>query len=479
MFRDPANVLTEEQLEAVHAEAMTILEEVGTDVRHEVALRRLRELGQAVDGERVRWDREFVMEMVAAAPESFVLQTRNPARAVRVGGGPPVLTPVGGSPFCSDLERGRREGTIADYLERVKMAHAADLITCHQSGTVEATDLDERTRHLDMDGAILRWSDKPLVCYGTSGPKARDAVDLAAVACGGREAIEAQPAIMGVVNPNSPLVWDFLMVDALTEWAAAAQPVVITPFLLAGATAPVSVAGGLAQQVAEALSGVALVQTVRRGAPCLYGSFFTAVDMRTGGPALGTPESVLGTLAGGQLARRYGLPYRGGGGLCSSNALDAQAAAETVNTLWATMIGGCDLVMHAAGWLEGGLTASYEKFALDLEILRMFAVMGGGIATGVEEFATDAIRAEGPGGMFLAADHTLAHYKEWTFMSPLFRSQAYVTWEKQGAPTTDRAAVAEWKRLLESYEDPGIDAGVEAEMAEFTARRKAQIEAAA
>lgn len=478
MFDASREALSEEQLDAVHERAMTVLEEIGTDVRHPELLDLLRSHGQTVDGERVRWDREFVMEMLSRAPSSFVLSGRNPDRAVTLGGAGPVLTPVGGSPFASDLERGRRDGTYSDHVELVKMTHAADLLTCHQSGVVEANDLPEDTRHMDMDYSILRWSDKPLICYGTSGPKARDAVDLAAIACGGRERIEQTPAVMGVVNPNSPLVWDFLMADALSEWAKAGQPIAITPFLLAGATAPITVAAGLALQVAEALSGVALVQMLRPGTGCLFGSFFTAVDMRTGGPAFGTPESVLGTLAGGQLARRYGLPLRGGGGLCSSNALDAAAAAETTMTLWATMLAGCDLVMHAAGWLEGGLTASYEKLVLDLELLRMFRMIGEGIDVDVEHFALDAVRAEGPGGMFLASDHTLAHFRDWLFMSPLFKSQAYVTWQKQGAPTTDQLATAEWKRLLESYEDPGIDAALDEELQEFMARRRIEIEAA-
>src|SRR6478609_5181751 len=268
-------VLSGEQLQAIHDQAMTILEEIGTDVRQEQALELLKAHGQKVDGERVRWDREFVMEMLAKAPASFTLRPRNPDREVTIGGGSLVLAPVGGSPFAHDLERGRRDGTMADHVELVKMAHAADL--------------DENSRHMDMDYSILRWSDKPHVCYGTSGPKARDAVNLAAIACGGREAIERTPAVMGVVNPNSPLVWDRLMVDALTEWASANQPVIVTPFLLAGATAPVSVAAGLSLEVAEALSGVALIQAIRPGAPCLFGSFFTAVDMRSGAPALGTP----------------------------------------------------------------------------------------------------------------------------------------------------------------------------------------------
>jgi trimethylamine--corrinoid protein Co-methyltransferase len=330
-----------------------------------------------------------------------------------------------------------------------------------------------------MDYSILRYSDKPHVCYGTSGYKARDAVALAAIACGGREAIERTPALLGVVNPNSPLVWDFLMVDALTEWATAGQPVVITPFLLAGATAPITIASGLVLKVAEALSGVALVQAIRAGSPVLFGSFFTAVDMRTGGPSFGTPESVLGTLAGGQLARRYRLPYRGGGGLCSSNALDMAAAAETSMTLWATMMAGSHLVMHAAGWLEGGLTASYEKFAFDLELLRMFTTIDQGIETTDERFAIETMREEGPGGMFLAAGHTLDHFREWMFMSPLFRSQAYVTWQKQGSLTADRLATAEWKALLERYEDPGIDDAVDEELREYMARRRAEIGTAA
>jgi len=199
--------------------------------------------------------------------------------------------------------------------------------------------------------------------------------------------------------------------------------------------------------------------------------------MRTGGPAFGTPESVLGTLAGGQLARRYGLPYRGGGGLCSANAVDAQASAETAMTLWATVLARSDFVLHAAGWLEGGLTTSYEKLVIDLELLRMFSVIALGIGVGDEEFAMEAVREEGPAGMFLASSHTLAHFREWVFMSPIFRSQAYVNWQKQGSPTADQAATAEWKRLLESYTDPGIDPGLEQAMAEFIARRKSEIDA--
>jgi len=471
------DVLTAEELDAIHEQAMRILEEIGTRVLHPGARELLRSLGQQVEGETVRWDRGFVLEMAARAPRSFTVRPRNPARAVEIGGGRPVYAPAGGAPFCSDLERGRRDGTLEDHLTLVKLAHAAKPLTCLHSGACETAELPEASRHLDMGYSILRWSDKPYVCYGGSGAGARDSVELAAIACGGRHAIEETPAILGVANPNSPLAWDLPMVDALLAWAEANQAIAVTPFLLAGATAPVSVAAGLSPLVAEALSGIALAQAVRPGVPCLFGSFFLPVDMRSGRPNLGMPESVLATLAGGQLARRYGLPYRGGGGLCSSNAVDAQAASETAMTLWATHLSGSDFVLHAAGWLEGGLTASLEKLALDLDLLRMFERLGRGVAVGPEELAFETLREEGPGGMFLASRHTLDHFRDWLFESPLFRSQDYATWVERGGATTDGAATVEWKRLLERYEDPGIDPAVDEALRDYVARRKRELSA--
>jgi trimethylamine--corrinoid protein Co-methyltransferase len=277
---------------------------------------------------------------------------------------------------------------------------------------------------------------------------------------------------MGVVNSVSPLIWDYRMVDAMIAWAETNQATIVTPFLLGGATAPVSVAGGLAQQVAEALSGVAIVQTVRAGAPCLYGSFFQATDMRTGAPALGTPESIFGVFAGAQLARRYGLPYRGGGGLCSSNVVDAQAAAESAFMLWATFLAGTDVVLHAAGWLEGGLTASLEKFALDVELLDQLQVQQRGIGFSDEEFAFDALKEVGPGGLWLAAQHTMDHFKEWQYISPLFITQDFTSWTSAGSVDALSRANARWKALLASYVDPGIDGAVDEELRTFIERRK-------
>jgi trimethylamine--corrinoid protein Co-methyltransferase len=469
------HVLSEDQLEAIHQQALRILSEIGTDVLDERGRALLAEAGQAVEDTRVRFDREFVMEMVAKAPSSFELRGRNPERSVRIGEGGPVLAPVGGCPFVTDLDAGRRSGTIEDHDRLVKLAHASDLLTCMQSGTVEATDLHVRSRHMDMDLSTIRWSDKPYVAYGTAGWKTEDSIAMAAIVHGGRDAIERQPVLMIVVNPNSPLIWDTRMVQALLASAEANQPVVVTPFLLAGGTAPVTLAGALSVQVAEALSGVALAQLARPGVPCLYGSFFTALDMRSGSPAFGMPEAVLAILAGRQLADRYGLPYRGGGGFASGNVLDGQSAAEAAMSLWGTMLAGTDFVLHAAGWIEGSLTASFEKLAFDLELLRLFERMGRGIGAGEDDLAFEAIREAGPGGMFLASPHTMARFKEALYMSPMFPTTDFATWESSGGQTVDALANRAWKALLETYEDPGLDPAIEEELLAYMAKRRREI----
>jgi trimethylamine--corrinoid protein Co-methyltransferase len=471
--RDAApRILAPEQEEIVHEHAMRILEEIGTDVLHDDARKLLSEAGMTVEDMRVRWDRGFVIEQVAKAPSTFTLRARNPERSLEIGGGTPAWMNVGGPPFASDLDEGRRSGRLQDHDALIKLTHAADVLNCVQIGAVEATDLQMETRHMDMEYSAIRFSDKPYTTYGTSGPRARDGIRMAEILHGGREAIEGTPALMGVVNPNSPLIWDFRMTDALLTWAEAKQPIIVTPFLLAGATAPVSVAGGLAQQVAEALSGVALAQLVREGVPCLYGSFFTATDMRSGSPAFGTPESVFGVLAGAQLARRYGLPFRGGGGLASSPAVDAQAAAESQMMLWATNLAAADVVLHAAGWLEGGLTASFEKLALDVELLQQFRRQAQGIGFSEEELAFDALKEVGPGGLYLASPHTREHFKEWLFMSPLFQTPDFATWEMSGSETTEVAANRAWKQLLESYEDPGLDPAIDEELQAYIRSRR-------
>ncbi len=473
----PIEPLSPAAMDQIHAQAMRILEDIGTEVHFDPALEMLAGAGQRVDGTRVRWDAGFIAEQLAKAPASMSLTGRDRSRTVTLGGGSLAHSPVGGPPFVSDLQRGRRDGTMADHVELVKLAHASNVLPLMQSGTTEAQDLEHTSRHLEMDYSILRWSGRPYIIYGTSGPKARDAIALAAIAAGGADALAADPGIIGIVNPNSPLVWDELMVDMLMACAESAQPVAITPFLLAGASAPVTLAGGLSLLVAETLAGVAMAQLVRPGTPCIFGCFFNGVDMRSGGPSLGLPESVLATFAGSQLARRYGLPLRGGGGLCSSMALDAQAATESAMSLWTTYLARCDLVVHSAGWLEGGLTASFEKLALDVETIRMFERIRAGLTVDDEQLAYDAIAEVGPGGLFLAHEHTLERFRTDSFMSPLFRSQAYPTWVKQGARTADVMASEHWKAILDTYEDPGIDAGVDAELREFIDRRTLELDA--
>lgn len=469
--------LDDDALDRIHAQAMRILEDIGVEVHSEQARRLLADAGQRVDGTRVRLDAGFVMSQVALAPSSFRVRGRLPEYAVTIGGGSLALTPSGGAPFASDRDRGRRDGTLADHVELVKLAHASDRLAVLQSGTVEAQDLEYTSRHLEMDYSILRWSGRPFLLYGTNGPRTRDGLALAAIAAGGEDALVAEPGVLGIVNPNSPLVWDELMLDQLMALAALGQPVAVTPFLLAGASAPVTLAAGLSLLVAETLVGVALAQLVRPGAPCILGCFFNGVDMRSGGPSLGLPESVLTTFAGAQVARRYGLPLRGGGGLCSGIALDAQSATETAMSLWATWLAGCDLVVHAAGWLEGGLTTSYEKLVLDLETVRMLDRLGEGLVVDDEQLAYDAIADVGPGGLFLAHEHTLQRFRTDLFMSPLFRSQAYPTWQKQGGRTADIVATDEWHRLLATYEDPGIYDAVDAELREYVVRRARELDA--
>jgi trimethylamine--corrinoid protein Co-methyltransferase len=473
----PLTPLSDDDLDRIHAQAMRILAEIGTEVHDDAMLELLAAAGQTVEGTRVRWDPEFVMGQLALAPSSFTVSGRNPARAVTLGGGRVAHSPVGGPPFAHDRDRGRRDGTISDHIELVKMGHASEVLPLLQSGTTEAQDLDYNSRHLEMDYSIIRWSDKPFIIYGTSGPRARDAFELGAIVRGGRDALVAEPMMIGIVNPNSPLVWDGLMVETLVACAEYGQPVAITPFLLAGASAPVTLASGLSLQVAETLAGVAMAQLVRPGTPCILGSFFNGVDMRSGGPSFGMPESVLTTLAGAQLARRYGLPLRGGGGLCSGIVVDAQTATESANSLWATYLSGCDLVLHSAGWLEGGLVASFEKFALDVEVIRMFERMREGLLVDDDSLAFDVLAEVGPGGLFLAHDHTLARFRTDVFMSPLFRSQAYQNWTKQGAHTADEVATGEWHKILDSYVDPGIDDALDAELRAYVDRRSAELEA--
>jgi trimethylamine--corrinoid protein Co-methyltransferase len=467
------DILSGEDVDVIHEHAMTILEEIGIDFLHERARDLFREAGMRVEEERVRLDREFVLEQVGRAPSSFQVQARNPANTVTIGGDHMVTAPVYGPPFVTDLENGRRGATIQDFTNFDRLVQATPQLHCAGGTTVEPEDLPLASRHLDMLYSHARWTDKPFMGSVISAENARDSIEVAAIALGGREAIESTPALLALVNVNSPLRYDDRMLGALLEYAAANQPVLVTPFLMAGAMSPMGLAGTIAQQTAEALAGIALIQLVRPGAPCIYGSFLTNTDMQSGSPAFGTPESALGILASAQMARRYGLPFRGGGALTSSKVPDAQAAYESLMCMWPTVLAGTHFVLHAAGWLESALLASYEKFVIDVETLRMFEwILHRGIPMDEEGLAMEALREVGPGGHFLGAEHTLRHYRTGFYRPLISSTDNYDRWHRRGELTVDRVAARKWQEMLADYEDPGVDPAVDEQLQAFIARRK-------
>ncbi len=464
----PYDLLTRDEVNTIHEQAMTILEEIGVDFLHDGARDMFRKAGMRVEENRVRFERAFVLEQIAKAPATFELQARSEKRSVVLGGDNVVTAPVYGPPFVTDLERGRRGATIEDFTNFDKMAQAVEQIHCAGGTTVEPEDLPLGTRHLDMVYSHIRWTDKPFMGSVISTENAR--------VFGGRDKIEKTPAVISLINVNSPLRYDDRMLGALVEYSLAGQPVIVTPFLMAGAMSPMGLAGTVAQQTAEALAGIALVQMIRPGTPSVYGSFLTNTDMQSGSPAFGTPESAMGILASAQMARHYKLPFRGGGALTSSKAPDAQAAYESMMCMWPTILGRVNFVLHAAGWLESALLASYEKFVIDVEQLRMFEwILDHGLPVNDEGLAMDALREVGPGGHFLGAEHTMRHYRTGFYRPWVSSTENFDRWQRFGSRTADVVAAERWKQLLAEYPDPGIDPGVDEELKAFIVRRKEEI----
>ena len=470
------NLLSEDQVDQIHGQAMLILREIGVDFLHPKALELFKAAGMPVEENRVRFEEAFIVEQVGKAPEAFEVQARNPKNTVTIGGNHMVNAPVYGPPFITDLDRGRRGATIEDFSNFDKLSQATPQIHCAGGTTVEPEDLPLGTRHLDMLYSHIRWTDKPYMGGVISEEAARDSIELSSIVFGGRAAIERTPAMLALVNVNSPLRYDDRMLGALLEYAAANQPVIVTPFLMAGAMSPMGLAGTIAQQTAEALAGIALIQLVRPGAPCIYGSFLTNLDMQSGSPAFGTPESALGILASAQMARHYRVPFRGGGALTSSKSPDAQAAYESMMCMWPTILGGVHFVLHAAGWLESALLASYEKFIIDVECLRMFEwILTRGIPFDEEGFAMDGIREVGPGGHHLGSEHTMRNYRTGFYRPLVSSTESFDRWNRMGARLADRVANEKWKQLLADYQDPGIDAGVEAQLQDYMKTRREEI----
>ena len=470
----PFEVLTEEGLEIIEQNADTILEQVGIDFRDAPDAHELfKTAGADVQGDRVRFPRGMCRELIqATAPERFTQYARNPANNVEIGGMHTVLAPAYGSPFVRDLEGGRRYGTLDDFQNFVRLAYMAPYLH-HSGGTVcEPVDLPVNKRHYDMVYAHMRYSDKPFMGSVTHPQRAQDTVDMARIVFG-RDFVDEHTVVFSLINANSPLVWDATMLGAAQAYAEANQAVMMTPFILAGAMSPSTVAATCAQTLAESLAGMAYVQLVRPGAPVVLGSFASSMSMQSGAPTFGTPEPALVLYVMAALARRLGVPFRSGGALTASKVADAQAAYESANTMQPTMLGGVNFVLHAAGWLEGGLSMGYEKFVLDADQLGMWHSFAPGVDLSENGQAMDAFLTNEPGTHFLGHAHTLANFETAFYRSAVADNSSFEQWESEGAKDAAARANAMWKRTLAEYEAPPIDDAVDEELREWIERRKA------
>jgi trimethylamine--corrinoid protein Co-methyltransferase len=470
----PFEVLDEEGLSLLEENADTILEEVGIEFRGDpAALRLLREAGADVTGELVRFPRGMCRRIVqATAPRVFAQHARNPARTVQIGDPYTVLAPNYGSPFVRDLDNGRRYGTIEDFRNLVKLTYMSPYLH-HSGGTVcEPVDVPVNKRHLDMVYAHMRFSDKPFMGSVTHPSRAADTVEMARILFGD-DYVRDNTVILSLINANSPLVWDSTMLGAARVYAESNQATLITPFILAGAMSPVTVAGTAAQTLAEALAGMTFVQLTRPGAPVVLGSFASSISMQSGAPTFGTPEPALVLYVMAALARRLGVPFRSGGNLCASKVADAQAAYESAATFQPTILAGVNFVLHAAGWLEGGLTVGYEKFILDNDQCGMAAVFVNGVDLSPNGQALDAIRENGPGLHFLGNSHTLANFETAFYRSEIADNNSFEQWLEDGGLDAAQRANQVWKRMLAEYEAPALDDGIDEALLEYIVRRKA------
>jgi trimethylamine---corrinoid protein Co-methyltransferase len=468
-------ILSEDAMDVLDRGWRRIVSEIGIEFAHAEATEEFRRAGQTVDGSLVRLDPDFVLEQVAKAPREFDIQARNPRRNVHVGGEHMVFASVYGPPFVREGDK-RRDATMADFENFVRLSQAFDELDSPGGTIVEPNDRPLDSRHLDMVYALQTLSDKPYMGSVTSGPNAADTIRMGEILFGGRDALESTTASLSIINVNSPLRYDDRMLSAMLEYARARQAVMITPFLLMGAMSPVAIPATLAQQLAEALSGVALAQLVRPGTPVVMGSFLSNTDMQSGSPSFGTPESGIGLLCSGQLARRYGLPWRsGGGGLTSSQTVDAQSAYEALMTMLPAFLSGANFVMHSAGWLEGGLVSCYEKFIVDIELLRMLRHEFTPVEIDEQSLAFGAHEEVGPGGHFLGAAHTLERFRECFYRPLLSSTENFDRWQRNGGRDATARAGEIWRRMLEEYEPPPIDDAVRDELEEYVARRRAEL----
>jgi len=472
-------VLDDEAIEMIEHHADTVLEEIGVEFPdNPTALALWREAGADVKGTRIHIPRGLARQLCATAPASFIQQARNPANNVMIGGRDLVLSPVYGPPFVRDLEAGRRYATIEDFRNFVKLGYLSKWLH-HSGGTLcEPTDLPVTTRHLDMLHAHITYSDKPFMGSVTEPSRAEDSIAMARLVFGD-DALPDKTVLTSLININSPLVFDAVMMGALEVYARAGQATVISPFIVGGAMSPVSVAGTLTQVLAEVLAGIAYAQMIRPGVPVILGAFVATIDMKSGAPTFGTPEASLTLYGAGQLARRMNLPFRSGGSLCTSKLPDAQAAYETANTLNAGLLGGVNFMVHAAGWLEGGLVASFEKFIMDDDQLGVLHTLAAGSPVTTETLALDAIHEVQPGGHYLGCAHTLRHFETAFWRSEILDHKPFETWEEAGSPETVTLANQRLRKRLAAYAPPALDPAISEAIGDFIARRKAELPASA
>jgi trimethylamine--corrinoid protein Co-methyltransferase len=451
-----------------------IVSEIGVEFVLPEAVEVFAKAGQKTEGQNVLLDPDFVMEQVAKAPREFDVQARNREHDIHLGGDHMVFASVYGPPFVREGDV-RREATIEDFRRFAMLSQHFPQLDSAGGTICEPNDTPLDSRHLDMVYALQTLTDMPYMGSVTSGPNAVDTLRMSEILFGGREAIEETPVCISLINVNSPLRYDDRMLAAMMEYVRAGQPVVITPFLLMGAMSPVSIPASLAQQLAEAFAGIALAQLVRPGTPVLFGSFLSNTDMQSGSPSFGTPESALGLLCTGQLARHYGLPFRSGGALTASQTVDAQASYEAMMTMLPTFLAGVNWVMHSAGWLESGLVSCYEKFIVDIEILRMLKEEFTPLEIDEDSLAFGAHEEVGPGGHFLGAVHTLERFRDCFYRPLLSSTENYERWERNGGNDATARAGELWRAALDEYQQPPLDDAIRDELQEYVVRRRTEL----
>lgn len=472
----PIEVLSDDQIEQIHLASLRVLEDIGIDFLLPEALAILSAAGAEIEkgSQRVRFDRELIMQSMAHAPSEFTLHARNPDRHLAVGGNHINFVAVASPPNVSDVDRGRRAGNFGDFCDLVRLAQSLNIVHMLGGYPVEPVDLPPETRHLDCFKAFVELSDKVSYAYSLGRQRILDGLEIIRIARGiTKQQLMNEPSLFTIVNSSSPLRIDGPMLQGVIEMARHNQVVVLTPFTLSGAMAPATLAGALVQQNAEALAGLAFAQLVNPGAPVVYGGFTSNVDMKSGAPAFGTPEYSRAALAGGQLARRYNLPYRTSNAN-ASNLVDVQAAYESEMSLWAACMAHGNIIKHAAGWIEGGLCASFEKMIVDAELLQMMVEFLKPIEVTEETLGLDAIAEVGPGGHFFGAAHTLKRYES-AFYSPILSDWSnFESWQEGGARSaTDRANTI-YKQLLAEFEPPPLDPAIKEELDAFVDRRKSE-----